>query len=126
MGFMYFFAGLFHFGRLSYFVSLIPSFMPHPQALVIAGGIVHLLFAALLIPRLTRRWACFAIMAFWTLSLPISAYILYLGGAGIPLDPWILWSRIPFHLALIAWAFWNSKGPETFFTAKARRPRRKA
>jgi len=111
MGFMYFFAGLYHVNRIDYFMRIMPAFMPQPRTMVIAGGIVQLLFAALLIPRPSRRWTCFAIMAFWALSLPISAYILYLGGAGIPLDPWILWSRIPFHLALIAWAFWNSKVP---------------
>ncbi len=109
MGFMYFFAGLYHVNRIDYFMSIMPAFMPQPRTMVIAGGIVQLLFAALLIPRLTRRWTCYAIMVFWTLSLPISTYILYLGGAGIPLDPWVLWSRIPFHLALIAWAFWNNK-----------------
>jgi uncharacterized membrane protein len=109
MGFMYFFAGIYHFTRFDYFMGIMPAFMPQPRALVIAGGVVHLLFAAFLIPRKTRSWACYAIMIFWTLSIPISAYILYLGGACIPLSPWILKARIPFHLLLMLWAFWNSQ-----------------
>jgi uncharacterized membrane protein len=112
MGFMYFFAGIYHFTRFDYFTGIMPAFMPHPRALVIAGGILHILFAALLIPKPTRRWTCYAIIVFWALSLPVSAYVLYLGGAGIPLDPWILRTRIPFHLLLMLWAFWNSRAPE--------------
>jgi len=113
MGFVYFFAGLFHFIRFDYFVGLIPSFMSHPRMLVAAGGILQSVFAGLLIPKPTRRRACYAIILFWALSLPVSAYILYQGGAGIPLDPWVLKARIPFHLLLMAWAYWNSQDPTT-------------
>jgi uncharacterized membrane protein len=114
MGFMYFFAGLVHFIRFDYFMRIMPAFLPYPRALVIAGGMIQLLFAALLIPPPTRRWTCWAIIAYWALSLPVSAYILYLGGAGIPLETWQLAARIPFHLFLMHWAYVNRQSiPKT-------------
>ncbi len=108
MVFSYLFAGTAHFTRFQYFLGLTPSFFPHPDLLVNLSGALEILLAFFLVFRATRRWACYGILFLLSVSLPIDGWVLYLGGAGIPLPFWILIARIPFHLLLMAWAFWHS------------------
>jgi uncharacterized membrane protein len=109
MAFTYLFAGLAHFTRFDYFLSITPLFIPHPKPLVILTGLMEVCLALFLsLPR-SRRWACYGIIVLLSLSLPINVYVLHIGGAGIPLPHWVLVGRIPFQLVLIFWAYWHSK-----------------
>jgi uncharacterized membrane protein len=107
MAFTYLFAGGAHFLRFDYFLSLQPDFMPAPAVMVRLSGLTFLLLGSLLAWPPARKAACSFIMFFWALGIPLNLYILSTGGAGIPLSREVLWARIPFHLGLIAWAWWH-------------------
>ncbi len=109
MVFTYLFAGIYHFTKFSYYLSIIPSFMPHPDVLVASTGTAWIFLAFFLAISLTRRWACYGILLFWSMSLPLNLYILSIGGAGIPLPHWELSAMIPFHLLLMLWAWWHCR-----------------
>ncbi len=108
MTFTYLFAGIVHFTKFDYFLSIAPSFMPYPRISVVLTGLGELLVGLLLPLPLARRWICYCVMFFWSVSLPINIYVLSIGGAGIPLDHWKLAGMIPFHVFLILWAYWHS------------------
>lgn len=112
MIFTYLFAGTAHFTNFQYFVGLVPRFLPRPEALVSLTGVLQIFIAFFLAFSASRRWACNGILFLWSISLPVSVYALYLGGAGIPLSRWQLMGMIPFHLLLMAWAFWHSLSEE--------------
>jgi len=109
MVFTYLFSGIYHFTKFSYYLSLIPSFLPHPDVLVASTGAVWIFLAFFLAFARTRRWACYGILLFWSMSLPVNIYVLSIGGAGIPLPYWQLAATIPFHLLLMLWAYWHSR-----------------
>lgn len=109
MTFTYLFAGIFHFTRFNYFLSIVPPFLPYRAGLVAMTGGLEILLATLLPFPLTRRWACYGLMLLLSISLPINVYIVSIGGAGIPLSPAVIWGRIPFQLLLMAWAYWHSR-----------------
>lgn len=109
MVFTYLFAGIAHFAKQDYFVSISPRFLLPPLAFVVVGvtGLFEILFSLLLAFPKTRRGACYGIILFWGIALPINLFILYMGGTGIPLPHWELVAMIPFHLLLILWAWWH-------------------
>jgi len=107
MGFTYFFAGAAHFLRFDYFLSLQPDFIPYPGLMVRLSGFLLSLLGALLVWPRARRVVCSCIILYWALGLPLNLYIVSVGGAGIPLSQEVLLARIPFHLGLIAWAWWH-------------------
>ncbi len=108
MIFTYLFAGTAHFTNFKYFVSIVPGFLPKPEALVCLTGALQIFLALFLALSLTRRWACYGILFLWSAALPVNLFVLYAGGAGIPLSHGQLVGMIPFHLALMGWAYWHS------------------
>jgi uncharacterized membrane protein len=107
--FTYLFAGIFHFTKWEYFLSLSPSFLPKSYAYVLVGitGLFEILFSLFLAFPSTRRGACYGIILLWSMALPADLYILFIGGAGIPLPFLELEGMVPFHLLLIGWAWWH-------------------
>jgi uncharacterized membrane protein len=112
MIFTYFFAGLAHILNTGYYLRFIPSFIPQSRFLVLLSGAVQILLAVLLTFPKTRRGACYGILLFWSISIPINLYTVATSGAGTPFTPWQLSVLIPFHLLLMFWAFWHSREPE--------------
>jgi len=108
MTFTYLFAGVSHFTRFDYYLSLEPSFLPHPETLVSVTGAFEILLSFFLPFQATSRWACYTALFFISVSLPIDLFVLIQKGAGIPLPYGVLVGRIPFHLLMMAWAFWHS------------------
>jgi uncharacterized membrane protein len=116
MTFTYLFAGLSHFTRFDYFLSLVPAFMPQPRAVVVLAGGILLLTSFFLAFQATRRLGCYLALLVLGITLPIDVFILTEHGAGIPLSLWVLAARIPFHMAMILWAWFHlrdrvKKGP---------------
>ena len=107
MTFTYFFAGLSHFTRFDYYLSLVPSFMPQPHLIVNLTGSVLVLISALLPFKATRKLACYMALLALSVTLPIDIFVLIERGAGIPLPIWILDCRIPFHLLMMGWAWFH-------------------
>ncbi|HVZ80027.1 MAG TPA: hypothetical protein VHE12_04410 [bacterium] len=112
MTFTYFFAGLSHFTRFDYFRSLVPAFMPHPWVVVNLAGAVLLVISFLLPFKSTTKLGCYLALLMIGISLPIDAFVLVERGAGIPLPSWTLAARIPFHWALLIWAWFHLKVPK--------------
>lgn len=109
MTFTYLFAGLARFVKTDYFLALVPSFIPQTRAFVLLSGASQIFLAALLPFPKTRRAGCYGIMLLWAIFLPLNAYEVYRGPAGTPYTSLQLDLLIPFHLVLMAWAFWNSQ-----------------
>ena len=107
MVFTYLFAGIAHFTRFEYYRKIIPTFLPYPPLLVYASGSLFIALAILLVIPLARKGACYGVLLTWSMALPVNVYVLLEGGAGIPLPYWQLAAMIPFHLALMAWAWWH-------------------
>ena len=109
MTFTYLFAGLAHWTHFTYYLSLVPSFMPEPRLWVVGAGLAQVLISFFLPLQVTRKWACYTLIFFLAATLPLDAFVLAEKGAGIPLPFWVLQSRAPFHMALMLWAWWHSR-----------------
>jgi uncharacterized membrane protein len=113
MIFMYLFAGIAHFIRFDYYLTLIPPFVPQPWIIVAFNGFVQIILALFLAFRQSRKAACYCLIFFWGATLPIDAYMLITNGAGSAKPHWVLAASIPFHLSLMAWAYWQARPGKT-------------
>ena len=97
--------GVLHLLKISAYVSIVPSYLPFPKALVIFSGLASILLGLLLIPSKTVKLAGWGAMAYFVAVFPANIHMA-LNPELFPAIPmWGLWLRLPFQAALIFWAF---------------------
>jgi len=103
--------GVAHFVHPAGFVRIVPAFLPAPLALVLISGAAEITGGlGLLIPR-TQRLAAWGLIALYLAVFPaninMAIHQIPLGDA--PMDPRMLWWRLPFQALFIAWAYWFTR-----------------
>jgi uncharacterized membrane protein len=101
------FSGISHFVAPESFLRMLPDFVPIPQAVIIATGVVEVLLGAgLLVARRWRREVGLVLVGYLIAVFPANVYVAVAGvdlndlGGGNP------WLRLPFQAVYIAWVFW--------------------
>ena len=100
-------AGANHFRSPEIYLQIMPPFLPAPAALVWISGVAEILggFGLLLEP--TRRLAALGLILLLLAVFPANIYGalhgMNLHGRTVP--PWILWTRLPLQLPLLAWVY---------------------
>ena len=98
--------GTLHFTAPAFFVSIVPAWLPAPEALVIVSGVFEVLGGVgLLVPR-ARRVASFGLAALYVAVFPANINMTVHPELGHGLPLWALWARLPLQIVLIAWALW--------------------
>lgn len=96
-------AGVAHFAMPSFFISIVPAYLPAPATLIAISGVAEILGAiGLLVPR-TRRFSAWGLIALYICVFPANINMALHPGHYPPV---LLWLRLPFQGVLIAWAYW--------------------
>ena len=100
-------AGVNHFIAPSIYLSILPTYLPWPEALVIISGGAEIIGGIGVLPARTRVWAGWGLIALLFAVFPanIQATITGMIIAGQVIPTWLLWARLPFQLLLIAWVY---------------------
>lgn len=84
-----------------------PPSVPWPEAIVLLSGLAEICGGIGLLPRASRRWAGWGLIALLVAIFPANIHALATGmmiaGHAAPL--WLLWARLPLQLALIFWVY---------------------
>jgi uncharacterized membrane protein len=100
-------AGIGHLVTPSPYLRIMPPSVPWPGAMVLLSGLAEICGGIGLLPRGTRRWAGWALIALLVAVFPANIHALstgmMIGGHAVPL--WLLWARLPLQLALIFWVY---------------------
>lgn len=103
--------GMQHFTNPSPFAKIVPSYLPHPLALVFISGFFEILGGVgILIPFVSRAaaWGLIALyVAVFPANLNMAIHNIRLEGTSYPLI--FNWVRLPFQVLFIAWAWWFTK-----------------
>lgn len=112
IGAAYVLAGLNHFRAPSFYVQIMPPYVPWHLAMVILSGVAEILLGiAVMIPR-TRRVAAWGLIALLIAVFPAN---LHMALHEVRIDghvagpAWALWLRLPLQGVLIAWAYWYAR-----------------
>jgi uncharacterized membrane protein len=112
MGVLYVLAGVNHFVSTSFYVQIMPPWIPWHLAMVYVSGVLEIVLGiAVMIPR-TRRLAAWGLIALLVAVFPANIHMamndVLIDGAPLG-PPWALWLRLPIQLVLIAWAYWYTR-----------------
>jgi uncharacterized membrane protein len=105
MSFFYVAAGVLHFAKPKFFLSMMPPYLPWHGALVAISGVAEIGLGLALLPASTRVYAAWGIIALLIAVFPANVYA---ATAGIPGKGG--YGRLPFQAVLIAWAWWYTRG----------------
>lgn len=101
-------AGTMHFVADDFFLKVVPTYLPWPEAIVSISGVIEIsLGIALLIPRLTR-YAAWALVAFFIVVFPANIHV-YHNQHLFSLPKWLHFVRLPLQAVLIFWAYWHTR-----------------
>jgi uncharacterized membrane protein len=108
MAALYMFAGVSHFTKEKFFLSIVPPFLPNPKAIVQWSGIAEILLGATLLIPATRVWAAWGVIALLIVVYPANIYMLVARIQGkkfrkVPV--WTLWVRLALQFGLLYWAY---------------------
>ena len=109
----YILAGLNHFLNADFYLPLIPDYLPYPEIINVISGLLELFMGILLVPKKTRTWAAYAIIAMLLAFIPAHIYFIQIGGCledGLCAPLWVAWVRLVLvHPLLIAWVWYHRK-----------------
>lgn len=107
--------GALHFVAETFFVQIVPPFLPAPRLLVWISGVAEIALGVGLVPVRSRRWAGYGLVALYVAVFPANIYmaVTNLQIQGLPSSfeqpsQLMLWLRLPLQIVLIAWALWVS------------------
>jgi uncharacterized membrane protein len=99
-------AGLNHFLNPAPYLSMMPPYLPYPDALNIISGAAEILGGAgILLPPI-RVWAGWGIVLLLVAVFPANLNVALHGWKGYNIAAWLLWARLPFQPLLIALVYW--------------------
>lgn len=112
MGVAYVLAGINHFVSPSFYVQIMPPWVPWHVPMVIVSGVAEIVLGvAVLIPK-TRRLAAWGLVALLIAVFPANLHMalneVRIDGE-LAAPAWALWLRLPLQGVLIAWAWWYTR-----------------
>ena len=101
-------AGTLHFINPGPFVKIVPTWLPHPQALVYVSGFFEVVGGVGLLIRPLRRAAAWGLIALFVAVFPanVNMAVNDIALEGLPHNRLIYWWRLPLQGVLIGWAWW--------------------
>lgn len=121
------FAGVSHFAAPASFIPLLPEFVPAPEAVIVATGVIEVLLGAgLVVPRgWRRRQVALVLVAYLVAVFPANVYAAVAGVEIEGLGGGNNWLRLPFQAVYITWVLWAVPGTVKPARAVIRRLRSK-
>jgi uncharacterized membrane protein len=99
--------GTLHFLNPEAYMHIMPPYLPHPLLLVYVSGICEIAGGVgVLMPRL-RKIAGYGLIGLLVAVFPANVHMAldHISLPGTNLPDWLLWSRLPLQVLLIAWVW---------------------
>lgn len=98
--------GVLHFVRAEFFISIMPPYLPWHRELVYVSGLLEMLGGLALLPRVTRRWAGWGLIALMIAVYPANIHMAMNPDQFPDLSPAALYLRLPLQFVMIAFVWW--------------------
>ena len=108
VGGLFCYAGYMHFKKPGLFIKAVPPYLPLHKEIVALSGVFEILGGlGLFAPQYAlRRAAGWGLMALLVAVFPANIYMAMDSAKFAPIPPVVLWLRLPFQFAFIAWVNW--------------------
>jgi len=109
LGAAFIFAGTNHFINPSFYLRMMPPFLPAPLFLIYLSGVFEIALGVLLLVPRFSRFAAFGLIALLIAVFPANIYMTLHPQLFSEFSPTALYARLPLQLLLIGWAYWYTK-----------------
>lgn len=112
MGFSYISVGVLHFINPSFFLAIMPPFLPFHLELVYLSGFCEILLGSTLMIEKYRKVAAWSLILLLIAVYPANIYLAYDENAQQALEIssfMASWVRLPLQFVFIGIAYWHSK-----------------
>jgi uncharacterized membrane protein len=106
MALFFILAGLNHFLHPAPYLSMMPPYLPHPNALNQISGAAEILGGVGILLTPIRIWAGWGLVVLLVAVFPANLNVALHGWRGENIAAWILWARLPFQPLLVALVYW--------------------
>ncbi len=94
-----------HFRKPKFYESIMPPYIPAHSSLVLASGIVEMIFGFMLVTQESQTIGSWGIIGLLVVFIPIHIFMLQNEKAFPKIPKWVLILRIPLQGVLIYWTF---------------------
>lgn len=100
-------AGVNHFLRPDFYVSIMPDYIPAPEFMVYASGVTEVIAGIMLLVPSLSVWGAWFIVAHLVVFFTVHFWMIQHASDLYPEIPlWQLWLRIVIQVVFIVWALW--------------------
>lgn len=112
-------AGVNHFLNPDFYIRIMPPYWGWPGFWVALSGVAEIALGVLLLPRATRPYAAWGIIAMLVLFLTVHVHMLIHAEQYNDVPYWVLVARLPLQALLMLWAAWYIRAENRDGTLKA-------
>ena len=107
-------AGVMHWRAPDTYLKIMPSYLPFPLALIYLSGVAQIAGGVGVLPRTTRKWAAYGLIALLIAIFPANISMALNGTqqVGIDVPHWMWWARLPFQAVFIWWVWFAALSGE--------------
>ena len=109
MSFFYVFVGIKHFTNPTWFMKIMPLYLPLHRELVYISGAFEIILGLMLLLDKTRFIGGWGLIILLIAVFPANIYLAQTNGAAMNTTPAIAWGRLPFQAIFILIAYWHTK-----------------
>lgn len=110
MAVFYVIAGVNHFVMPSFYLGLIPDYLPYHQLINVSSGAIEILLGAGVAHPITRKIAAIGIILLMIAFIPSHVFFIQIGSCvegALCVPSWLSWLRLLLiHPLLMLWAYW--------------------
>lgn len=105
-------AGIMHFVNPTFFLKIMPPYLPLHNELVLLSGVCELLLGILLLVPAYSRWAAWGIIALLIAVFPANLHV-FQHQELLQAPPLVHLLRLPLQGIFILWAYWHTRPSKT-------------
>ena len=98
-------AGINHFVNPEFYLKIVPSALPYPDALVYLSGVAEIAGALGTMHPRTRRAAGWFLIATLVGVYPANIYMAFDADRFASIPQWALWARLPLQFLFVYWVW---------------------
>ena len=109
MSLFYVFSGIKHFTNPSWYMKIMPPYLPLHKELVYISGAFEIILGLMLLLDKTRFVGAWGLILLLIAIFPANLYLAQTNGAVLNISPTLAWGRLPFQTIFILIAYWHTK-----------------
>ena len=109
MSLFYVFVGIKHLTNPTWFMKIMPPYLPLHKELVYISGSFEIILGLMLLLDKTRFIGGWGLLLLLIAVFPANIYLAQTNGLAMDTTPLIAWGRLPFQGIFILIAYWHTK-----------------